>query len=115
MNDGRLYSDAVLLNNGQVMVLGDGNPDVELYDPYGDTWTYTDSLPVPGNQQSMTLLSGGQVLVTGGSGTEYNGPALNVIETYGSIATAPELTVNDSPQSGPPPLTVQFYQPGSRQ
>ena len=112
MNDGRLYSDAVLLNNGQVMVLGDGNPDVELYDPYADTWTYTDPLPVPGNQQSITLLAGGQVLVTGGSGTEYNGPALDVIETYGSVMTAPELAVTASPQNGAPPLTVHFTSPG---
>jgi uncharacterized repeat protein (TIGR03803 family) len=111
MNDGRLYSDAVLLNNGQVMVLGDGNPDVELYDPNADTWTYTDPLPVPGNQQSITLLDGGQVLVTGGSGTEYNGPALNVIETYGSTVMLPQLAVTDSPQNGVPPLTVHFTSP----
>jgi uncharacterized repeat protein (TIGR03803 family) len=113
MNDGRKYSDAVLLNNGQVMVLGDGNPDVELYDPVGDTWTLTNSLPVPGHQQTATLVSGGAVVVTGGSVTDFNGPPLAVVETYGSGSTIPNLVVTASPQAGLAPLTVQFTSPGT--
>jgi uncharacterized repeat protein (TIGR03803 family) len=112
MNDGRLYPEACLLSNGQVMVLGDGNTDVELYDPASDTWTYTDSLPVPGNFQTATVLVGGQVVVTGGSVSEYNGPALAVVEIYGSVSTTPGLTVTASPLTGPVPLTVQFTSPG---
>ena len=112
MNDGRLYPEAVLLTNGQVMVMGDGNSDVELYDPTLDTWAYTGSLPVPGNQQTATLLSGGQVVVTGGSVTEYNGPALAVVEVYGSLSTTPTLTVTNAPSSGLAPLAVQFTSPG---
>jgi uncharacterized repeat protein (TIGR03803 family) len=112
MNDGRLYPEACLLGNGQVIVLGDGNPDVELYDPINDTWTYIDSLPVPGNQQTATMLTGGQVTVTGGSVSDYNGPALAVVETYGSILTTPSLDVSASPLTGPVPLTVQFTSPG---
>jgi len=89
MNDGRLSSDAALLQNGQVLVCGDGNSDVELYDPVGNTWTLTDSLPVPGNFQAITLLSGGQVVITGGSVSEFNGPPLNVVETYGTPVIVP--------------------------
>ncbi len=112
MNDGRLYSDAVLLTNGQVMVMGDGNSDVEIYDPVADTWTLTDSLPVPGNFQTATLVSGGAVVVTGGSVTEFNGPALAVVETFGgSVSSNPTLTVTASPSSGAAPLTVQFISP----
>jgi len=112
MNDWRLYPEAVLLSNGQVMVLGDGNPEVELYDPASDTWTYTDSLPVPGNLQTATLLAGGQVVVTGGSVSEYNGPALAVVEIYGSVLTTPGLIVTASPLTGSRPLAVQFTSPG---
>jgi uncharacterized repeat protein (TIGR03803 family) len=112
MNDGRLYPEACLLSNGQVMVLGDGNTDVELYDPASDTWTYTDSLPVPGNLQAVMVLAGGQVVVTGGSVSEFNGPPLAVVETYGSVLTTPGLTVFAAPLTGPVPLPVQFTSPG---
>ncbi len=111
MNDGRVYPQALLLNNGQVMVLGDANPHVELYDPASDTWTYTDSLPVPGHFQTATLLSGGQVVVTGGSVSDYNGPPLAVVETYGATLTTPSLTVTATPLTGPRLLSVQFTSP----
>ena len=101
MNDGRLYSDAVLLPNGQVMVYGDGNTDVELYDPVANAWTLTDSLPVAGTFQTITLLAGGQVVATGGSASEYNGPGLNVIETYGTPVTAPPPPLGTWTMTGP--------------
>lgn len=113
LNDGWYQPNTILLTNGQVMVLGDGNNDVEIYDPAADTWTYADSLPVAGNLQTATVLAGGQVVVTGGSVTEYNGPALATVQTYGTVTTTttPSLTVTASPLSGLAPLTVQFTSP----
>jgi uncharacterized repeat protein (TIGR03803 family) len=111
MNDGRLNPEAVLLPNGQVMVMGDGDPGVEVYDLHDDAWNYVDSLPVPANHQTATLLSGGQVVVTGGSVSEYNGPALSVIETYGNTLPIPALTVLASVSGGLVPLSVQFTSP----
>jgi uncharacterized repeat protein (TIGR03803 family) len=113
LNDGWYQPNTVLLTNGQVMVLGDGNSDVEIYDPSADTWTYADSLPVAGNRQTATVLFGGQVVVTGGSVTEFNGPALATVQTYGTVTTTttPSLTVTASPSSGLAPLNVQFTSP----
>lgn len=115
MNDGRNQSLAVRLTNGEVMVTGDGNLDVELYDPVHNVWTLTNSLPVPGNHQTETLLADGKVLVTGGSGTQYNGPPLDVIETFSLVAAPPTatLTVTDTPTTGVVPLTVQFTSPAT--
>jgi uncharacterized repeat protein (TIGR03803 family) len=113
MNDGWQNPNAVLLNNGQVMVTGDDNSDVELYDPSANTWSYADSLPVTGYSQVATLLSSGQVLVTGGDASNYNGPALNAVQTYGSAVVAPGLNVTASPTSGLTPLTVQFSSPST--
>jgi len=115
MNDGRDSSLAVRLANGEVMVTGDGISDVELYDPILDVWTLTNSLPVPGNRQTETLLANGQVLVTGGSGTQYNGPPLDVIETFSLVGALPTamLTVTNIPTVGVAPLTVQFTSPAT--
>ena len=113
MNDGHAYVDAVLLTNGHVLVTGDGDPNTEVYDPTSDTWSYTsNALPAAGNSQTATLLAGGQVVVTGGSVSQYNGPGLAVVETYGTpITSAHTLTVTASPTSGLSPLTVQFTSP----
>lgn len=109
LNDGWLYPNTVLLNNGNVMVVGDGNSDVEIYD--GNTWNYADSLPVAGNSQTATALTNGAVLVTGGSASQYNGPASAAVQIYGSLVTIPSLNVTNTPQSGVPPLTVHFTSP----
>ena len=114
MNDGHTYVDAVLLTNGQVLVTGDGDQNTEVYDPSSDTWSYTSTvLPVAGNSQTETLLAGGQVVVTGGSVSQYNGPGLAVVETYGTpITSGHTLTVTASPTNGLSPLAVQFTSPG---
>lgn len=113
MNDSRYQPNAVLLTNGQVMVLGDGGTHVELYDPSSNTWTYADSLPVAANHQTATLVAGGAVVVTGGSVSEFNGPPIATVQTYGTVLSgAPGLAVTDNPQSGAVPLTVQFTSPG---
>ncbi|HSY17924.1 MAG TPA: choice-of-anchor tandem repeat GloVer-containing protein [Candidatus Acidoferrales bacterium] len=111
MNVGHAYALAVRLNNGQVLVTGDGDSDAEVYVPSANIWTNIDALPVPGNLQQMTLLANGGVLVTGGSGTQYNGPALDIAETFAGPAI-PGLTVTASPTTGLAQLHVQFTSPG---
>jgi len=95
------------------MVAGDGSANVELYDYLHDAWTETDPLPVPGNFQTQTLLATGQVLVTGGGQSEFNGPPESVIETYGSVAPPPTLVVTNTPILGVAPLTVHFTSPAT--
>jgi uncharacterized repeat protein (TIGR03803 family) len=112
MNDGHTDVDAVLLTNGTVLVTGDGDSSTEIYDPSSDTWSYTSStLPVAGNLQTETLLAGGQVVVTGGSVSQFNGPALAVVESYGAVTSGHTLTVTASPTNGLSPLAVQFTSP----
>jgi uncharacterized repeat protein (TIGR03803 family) len=113
MNDGHTYVDAVLLTNGNVLATGDGDTNTEVYDPNSDTWSYTsNTLPVVGYSQTETLLAGGQVVVTGGSVSQYNGPGLAVVETYGTpVMSAHTLTVTGSPTNGLSPLAVQFTSP----
>jgi len=116
MHEGHYECQAVLLTNGEVLVTGDGNPNVDLYDPVQNVWTLTNSLPVAGYYQTETLLANGQVLVAGGSVSEYNGPPINVLETFSltsSSSSQASLVVTDAPTSGAAPLTVQFTSPGT--
>jgi uncharacterized repeat protein (TIGR03803 family) len=113
MNDGHENVDAVLLTNGEVLVTGDGDTNTEVYNPTNNTWSYTtNSLPVGGNSQTETLLSGGQVVVTGGSVSSFNGPPLNVVESFGAVLSSHTLTVTASPTNGLSPLAVHFTSPG---
>jgi uncharacterized repeat protein (TIGR03803 family) len=116
MNDGRDFCNAVLLTNGEVMVSGDDNPDVELYDPVHNSWSLTAPLPVPGFDQTESVMSNGWVLVTGGDTSEFNGPGLDIVETYSLSGSptnggTPGLVVTNSPLSGALPLAVQFTSP----
>jgi len=94
MNDGRQYPLAALLDNGQVLVMA-GDPTLataELYNATSNTWTYTGSLIVPGNFQTATKVHGGQVVVTGGDASDYNGPPLDTVQTYGQSDIMPPPT-----------------------
>jgi Galactose oxidase, central domain/Kelch motif len=57
---------AVLLPNGQVLVVGDTT--AELYDPGTAAWTATGSMATPRGWFTATLLTDGKVLVAGGHG-----------------------------------------------
>lgn len=70
-----------LLTNGMALVAGGYNAgfglpnlsSTELYDPATGLWTTTGSLNVPRNGSStLTLLSNGKLLITGGSGPGFN-------------------------------------------
>jgi hypothetical protein len=60
---------AVLLSNGNVLLLGGARGDVsELYDPTNVTWTITAS-PTGGQHRPAILLLDGRVLLVGGYST----------------------------------------------
>jgi hypothetical protein len=73
--DGCLYSTAILLGDGDVLVAGGliGSPSnprataaAILYDPATNAWTTTGSMTTRRDLQTANLLTDGQVLVAGG-------------------------------------------------
>jgi hypothetical protein len=76
---------ALTLKDGRVLVSGghDGlapTASAELYDPTTGTWSSIESMSVPRNAPTMTEISQGKVLVTGGVGSS-NEPLLSA-EVY---------------------------------
>jgi N-acetylneuraminic acid mutarotase len=77
MHTARYQHTATLLQNGKVLVAGGYNETLsspfltsaELYNPSTGAWTTTGSLHTARIYDSMTLLTNGQVLVTGGYNT----------------------------------------------
>jgi N-acetylneuraminic acid mutarotase len=72
MNDSHFAGAAMLLTNGQVLIVGGENngqypiTGAELYDTSSGTWTSTGSLQQERTAFSATLLPDGRVLVVGG-------------------------------------------------
>ena len=106
MHTARYQHNATLLSNGQVLVAGGYNENVsspfltsaELYNPSTGTWTLTGSMHTARIYDTMTLLTDGQVLVTGGYNTtstinilasaELYNPATGKWQLVGSMHTA---------------------------
>jgi N-acetylneuraminic acid mutarotase len=108
LNTPRYAHTATLLQNGQVLVTGGfgGTPSTlqntgtvlasaELYDPASGTWTTVASMNTPRMNHTASLLSSGQVLVTGGetgSGTtataEIYDPVANTWTLVASLSVA---------------------------
>ena len=65
MSVARVGHVAMLLPNGEVLIIGDGS--AELYDPVANVFTPTGSPAPRGNSFTATLLPNGKVLVAGGS------------------------------------------------
>jgi N-acetylneuraminic acid mutarotase len=96
---------ATLLPSGQVLVAGGcggqdffevGQPDAELYDPATTSFAVTGSMESPRCRHTATLLPNGKVLVVGGFGAAYDGPAAatNSTELYDSATRAFSQTAN---------------------
>jgi len=69
----RITHEAVLLENGKVLVAGGWDSEnrlasAELYDPSAKTWAPAESMGFARNGHTMTKLPSGTVLVTGGYG-----------------------------------------------
>ncbi|WP_224243718.1 Kelch repeat-containing protein [Hyalangium gracile] len=103
MATARYHHSATLLQDGRVLVTGgwDGEHggtvlgSTELYDPSTGTWTAVASPSAARSQHTATLLSSGQVLLTGGEGTsgalsssELFDPATGTWTSVGSLGTA---------------------------
>jgi N-acetylneuraminic acid mutarotase len=88
MHHQRLSHTASLLTNGRVLVTGGGNSflyykaenSTELYDPSTGTWTNTGSMHYKRGFHLMSVLTNGNVLVTGGTTDE--GQGLDRTELY---------------------------------
>ena len=85
MNTPRGLDQAVLLQNGQVLVAGGefgstALASAELYNPATGTWSTTGSLQHARFYHTMTLLPNGQVLVAGGQ--DFTPAFLNSAELY---------------------------------
>jgi hypothetical protein len=91
--------NAVLLNNGLVLVVGGNNPNTgslssaELYTPQTGTFTGTGSLNVPRYGATATLLKNGMVLVIGGA-YQNQATVLNSAELYDPKSGTFTLTGN---------------------
>jgi len=92
MSSAREYHTATLLQNGTVMVTGDGGDtgsSTEIYDPLTGTWSLSGSLNMARLAHTATLRPNGTVLVAGGFGlgsTAGNGIATAISEIYDPVA-----------------------------
>jgi WD40 repeat protein len=100
LNAARYDHTATLLPNGQVVVAGGRNNQIdfasaELYDPATGVWTATRSMTTERFSHTATLLPNGQVLVTGGfmfnvgtlASAELYDPATGMWRATGSMNT----------------------------
>jgi hypothetical protein len=85
-------ADAVLLNNGTVLIAGGGNTFAEVYDPSTELFTQAGAMVSPRVSCTATLLPDGTVLFAGGSagsalvpGAEIYDPASRTFASSGSL------------------------------
>jgi N-acetylneuraminic acid mutarotase len=91
MNIARAGHTAVLLQSGQVLVIGGagGGTSAELYDPATGTWRLAANTSIARIDSAATLLADGKVLATGGANGRY---PINSAELYDPAANNWSLT-----------------------
>ena len=90
---GRLGHTSTLLENGNVLVVGDavpGTSTAEIYSPARNQWSVV-SQPMQRYNQTATLLPGGRVLIVGGYGLQSLNSAMIYDPTGGSAPLNPVL------------------------
>ena len=88
MNERRCSQAASLLSNNKVLVTGGYNYDnntnslnsTELYDPITGKWEYQSPLQISRSSHTISVLTNGNILVAGGSTSDFLGYALNTCE-----------------------------------
>ena len=135
MGTARSFHSSTLLNNGNVLIIGgfDGNIDLasaELFDSTSKTFRPVGSMSVPRSQHVATLLSDGRVLVTGGfeegelATAEIFDPATNSFSPTGSPGTTRPYTATllnsgkvlmtgGDDASGVPTAAAEIFDPAS--
>jgi len=83
---------AVLLNNGKVLITGDGS-SAQLYEPETNKFTYTGSMTMPHGASRVITLPSGKVLVTGGV-TAVGPKTTNGVEIYDPAKETFSLSAN---------------------
>ncbi|MGH9679132.1 MAG: Kelch repeat-containing protein, partial [Candidatus Acidiferrales bacterium] len=91
LNSARQEQNAVLLNNGKVLIEGGQEAYVgdepELYDPVAGTFSLAGNMVTIRRFGTATLLKNGQVLITGGYDADNsNSPVLATAELYDPVA-----------------------------
>ncbi|WP_375768282.1 OmpA family protein [Archangium gephyra] len=84
-------ASSVLLPTGRAFVVMDGSPSARIHDAATDSWSATGAMSAPRSLSTVTLLSSGQVLVTGGSNlntAELYDAATNTFTATGSMSVA---------------------------
>jgi len=82
------WSDAPVLSNGKVLILGGGGQTAELFNPTTGSFSPTGNLTVPRLAPSVTLLTDGRVLVAGGSSSNGTTDSTEIYDTTSGIFTA---------------------------
>jgi N-acetylneuraminic acid mutarotase len=67
MSSARAGHTATLLQDGRVLIAGQGTVTAELYSPANGSWTLTGNMSVGRSGQTATRLNNGKILVAGGS------------------------------------------------
>jgi hypothetical protein len=93
MNMPRESHQAVLLQNGQMLVAGGVNASgsltsAELYNPSSGTWTATGAMITARSGFSLTLLPSGEVLAAQGTSAELYNPATGTWTATGSSTSS---------------------------
>src|SRR5262245_28145266 len=85
------FTQAPLLNNGKVLIVGGATTQAaEIFDPATGTFSPTGSMSIARSALSATVLTNGQVLITGGTiNLPGGGPGTtNVVEIYDPVSGA---------------------------
>ena len=128
MNVARWYQMATLLQNGQVLVVGN-DASAELYNPATGKWTLTASRSHSGGDDTATLLPNGFVMLAGGgygdgptNGTELYNPVTGTWQPGTSMSISREshtatrllngkILVTGGATYNELPLTCELYDP----
>jgi len=119
----RVSHDAVLLQNGQVLVVGGYNSSpgylasAELYNPATGIWTATGSMTTGRASFLMVLLPNGQVLAAGGDGfltsAELYNPVTGTWTVTGSMTIGNDTNWGVLLQNGEVFNLVELYNPST--
>jgi len=93
-------------NEGKILIAGGADINgkalraAELFDPSRGTFKVTGTMSFPRAHATASALSGGKILIAGGTESGNSGPSLNTAEIYDPVAGKFALTTTAFPGSG---------------